>query len=115
VTIERTLFIVLCAAAVLVLAAAAVFATLYFRHARGKLKRIIRIQERVAAEVKERQTPTSQSGTQTDEQRLPMETQTPPLPETKEKPVLTETEIKEKRAPLIKDADLSDYTKSKDT
>ncbi len=55
VTIDRTLFIVLCIAAALILAAAAVFATLYMRRPRSNHRRATRMKERL----EEKQAPVS--------------------------------------------------------
>jgi hypothetical protein len=90
ITIDRTLFIALCAAAALILAAAAVFAALYMRREHGKLRRVVRMKERMEAEARERQ--------------VHVATPAPAPPEPKGK-----------QASLVKDADLSNYSKSKDT
>lgn len=114
ITIDRTLFIVLCIAAALILAASVVFATLYTRCTRSKLRRAIRMKERIAAEAKEKQAPVSSPMPQAKEQKAPVAAQTPSPPKTKEKQATTVPETKEKRASLVKDADLSDYSKNKD-
>ena len=114
ITIDHALFIVLCIAAALTLAAAVVFATLYMRRTRSKLRRVIRMKERIEAEVEEKQALVSPHAPQTKEQEAPAKSQMPPPPETKEKQATTVPETKEKPAPLVKDADLSHYTKGKD-
>ena len=57
ITIDRTLFIGLCIAAALIIVAAAVFATLYLRCARSKLRRVARMKERMENEAKEMREP----------------------------------------------------------
>ena len=112
ITIDQTLFIVLCIAAALILAAAAVFAALYMRQARGNRRRVTRMKERL--ESKEKQVPESPS-VQAKKRKVPAGTQTPTQPKTKGKQKSAVSEAKEKRTLLVKDADLSDYTNSKDT
>lgn len=114
ITIDRTLFIVLCIAAALILAASVVFATLYTRCTRSKLRRAIRMKERMEAEAKEKPATVSPPIPQAKEQKAPVVAQTPSPPKTKDKQVTTGPETKEKRASLVKDADLSDYSKNKD-
>ena len=112
ITIDQTLFIGLCIAAALIIAAAAVFATLYMRQARSHRRRVTRMKERL--ESKEKQVPESPS-VQAKKRKVPAGTQTPPSPNTKGKQKPAVSEAKEKRALFVKDADLSDYTNSKET
>ena len=100
ITVNRTLFIVLCTAAALILAAAAVFATLYLRSTRSKLRRVVRMKERMDAEANEKQATAA--------------TQSPSLPKTKGKRETRVSETKEKPALVVKDANLRDL-KGKDT
>ena len=122
VTIDRTLFIVLCVAAVLILAAAAVFASLYLRRTRGKLRRVTRMRERMEAEAKEKQAAVSSPAPQATEQKEPVVVQAPPAPTQEAEPKApaaaqapAPSAAKEKPASLVKDANLSDYPKGKDT
>ena len=112
ITIDQTLFIGLCIAAALIIAAAAVFAALYMRQARSNRRRVTRMKERL--ESKEKQVPESPS-VQAKKRRVPAGIQTPPSPNTKGKQKSAVSEPKEKRTLFVKDADLSDYTNSKDT
>jgi len=106
-TIDRTLFIGLCIAAVLILAAAAVFATLYIRCTRSKNRRVMRMKERLVEKQAAAAPPV-----QAKEQKTP---QTPSSPQTKGTQDTTASETKGKRALPVKDANMGDYPKGKDT
>lgn len=113
ITIDRTLFIGLCIAVVLILVAAVVFATLYMKRSRSNHRRVARMKERMETEVKEKQTPVSPL-VQTKEQKVTEATRVSSLPKTKSGPESTVSETKEKHGLLVIDANLSDYTKNKE-
>ncbi len=112
ITIDQTLFIGLCIAVSLIIAAAAVFAALYMRQARSNRRRVTRMKERL--ESKEKQVPESPS-VQAKKRKVPAGIQASTSPNTKGKQRPAVSEVKEKRTLLVKDADLSEYTNSKDT
>lgn len=116
VEIDRTLFMALLIGAALMLAAAAVFATLYIRRrVLSARRRAQRMKERMEAKAKESQdspaqqmppapqTEEKQHPPQTEEKQAPAPSQTPPAANKKEKP-----------ASLVKKADLSKYPKDTD-
>ncbi len=113
ITVNRTLFILLCIAGALILAAAAVFVTLYLRRTRSKRRRVVRIKERMDTEANEKHAPVSPSMKEKEKQ-APAATQSPSLPKTKGKQETRVSETKEKRGLVVKDADLRDL-KGKDT
>jgi hypothetical protein len=115
ITIDRTLFIVLCIAAALILVALAVFTTLYMKRIRSSSRRVMRMKERMEAEAKEKQASGAPPAPQAKELEAPAAVQAPSPSETKNKREATVPETKEKPASIVKDADLSDYPKGKDT
>jgi len=111
ITIDRTLFIVLCIAAALILAAPVVFATIYIRGTRSKHRRVMRMKERLEARERQAASPPMQA----KEHKATSAPQMPSPPKTKGKQETMVSEAKEKRALLVKDADLNNYPKRKDT
>ena len=119
ITIDRTLFIGLCGAAALIVVAAILFAVLYFRCARSKLRRVARMKQRMEADTKEQEEPEAppikEKPIPAAPPAIPKETQEPEALSMaeKEKAVPAAPIVKEKKVPAADQNEEEPKTRSR--